>query len=210
MGYWRACFSITRPMLTTFGDHTKPNPAVHSDGALVAATVEAVSPLDDTDTPPLFRAERNQRFFCSSPGSRLVCELSGGCPFGPDRMDTRKNARLTQKGRSPPRASGDAGVAKPQQFARTAFQLRNERGSSESDGRQTRLHSQSLDQKPRAHSDHGSPGCRRGDKQRAAREAERSAAKAGPVAKVLEIEKLKLPIARVRRAQFGRSSEKGM
>ena len=43
---------------------------------------------------------------------------------------------------------------------------------------------------------------------RAASEAELSAAKAGLVAKALEIEKLKLQIARLRRAQFGRSSEK--
>jgi transposase len=43
---------------------------------------------------------------------------------------------------------------------------------------------------------------------RAAREAELAAAKAGLVAKTLEIEKLKLQIARLRRAQFGRSSEK--
>ncbi len=43
---------------------------------------------------------------------------------------------------------------------------------------------------------------------RAASEAELSAAKAGLVAKTLEIEKLKLQIARLRRAQFGRSSEK--
>src|SRR5215216_7704957 len=39
------------------------------------------------------------------------------------------------------------------------------------------------------------------------REAELAAAKAGLVAKALEIEKLKLQIARLRRAQFGRSSE---
>lgn len=51
MSYWRARFSITRPTLTMFRDHTKPNQRVHSDEALVAATVEAVSPLDDTDTP---------------------------------------------------------------------------------------------------------------------------------------------------------------
>ena len=43
---------------------------------------------------------------------------------------------------------------------------------------------------------------------RAAREAELAAAKAGLVAKTLEIEKLKLQIARLQRAQFGRSSEK--
>jgi transposase len=42
----------------------------------------------------------------------------------------------------------------------------------------------------------------------AAREAELSAAKAGLIAKALEIEKLELQIARLRRAQFGRSSEK--
>jgi transposase len=41
-----------------------------------------------------------------------------------------------------------------------------------------------------------------------AREAELAAAKTGLVAKTLEIEKLKLQIARLRRAQFGRSSEK--
>jgi transposase len=41
-----------------------------------------------------------------------------------------------------------------------------------------------------------------------AREAELAAAKAGLLAKTLEIEKLKLHIARLRRAQFGRSSEK--
>jgi transposase len=43
---------------------------------------------------------------------------------------------------------------------------------------------------------------------RTAREAELSAAKAGLIAKALEIEKLELQIARLRRAQFGRSSEK--
>ena len=42
----------------------------------------------------------------------------------------------------------------------------------------------------------------------AARETELSAAKAGLVAQAFEIEKLKLQIARLRRAQFGRSSEK--
>ena len=41
-----------------------------------------------------------------------------------------------------------------------------------------------------------------------ARETELTAAKAGLLAKTLEIEKLKLHIARLRRAQFGRSSEK--
>jgi transposase len=41
-----------------------------------------------------------------------------------------------------------------------------------------------------------------------AREAELAAAKAGLVAKALEIEKYKLQIARLRRMQFGRSSEK--
>ena len=41
-----------------------------------------------------------------------------------------------------------------------------------------------------------------------AREAELAAAKAGLLAKALEIEKLKLQIARLRRMQFGRSSEK--
>jgi transposase len=41
-----------------------------------------------------------------------------------------------------------------------------------------------------------------------ARETELAAAKAGLVAKALEIEKLKLQIARLRRVQFGRSSEK--
>jgi transposase len=41
-----------------------------------------------------------------------------------------------------------------------------------------------------------------------AREAELAAAKAGLVAKALEVEKLKLQIARLRRQQFGRSSEK--
>jgi putative heme degradation protein len=41
-----------------------------------------------------------------------------------------------------------------------------------------------------------------------AREAELAAAKTGLLAKTLEIEKLKLQIARLRRAQFGRSSEK--
>ena len=40
------------------------------------------------------------------------------------------------------------------------------------------------------------------------REAELAAAKAGLMAKALEIEKLKLQIARLRRQQFGRSSEK--
>src|ERR1700730_17842160 len=43
---------------------------------------------------------------------------------------------------------------------------------------------------------------------RAAREAELAAAKAGLVAKALESENLKLQIARLQRAQFGRSSEK--
>ena len=42
----------------------------------------------------------------------------------------------------------------------------------------------------------------------AAREAELAAAKAGLLAKALEIEKYKLQIARLRRMQFGRSSEK--
>src|SRR5262245_27899698 len=41
-----------------------------------------------------------------------------------------------------------------------------------------------------------------------AREAELAAAKAGLVAKALEVEKLQLQIARLRRLQFGRSSEK--
>jgi hypothetical protein len=41
-----------------------------------------------------------------------------------------------------------------------------------------------------------------------AREAELAAAKAGLLAKALEIEKYKLQIARLRRMQFGRSSEK--
>ena len=41
-----------------------------------------------------------------------------------------------------------------------------------------------------------------------AREAELAAAKAGLIAKALEIEKLKLQLARLRRMQFGRSSEK--
>jgi transposase len=41
-----------------------------------------------------------------------------------------------------------------------------------------------------------------------AREAELAAAKAGLMAKALEVEKLKLQIARLRRMQFGRSSEK--
>jgi len=41
-----------------------------------------------------------------------------------------------------------------------------------------------------------------------ARDAELAAAKAGLLAKTLEIEKLKFQIARLRRAQFGRSSEK--
>jgi transposase len=41
-----------------------------------------------------------------------------------------------------------------------------------------------------------------------AREAELAAAKAGLLAKALEVEKLKLQIARLRRQQFGRSSEK--
>jgi transposase len=43
---------------------------------------------------------------------------------------------------------------------------------------------------------------------RAAREAELAAAQAGLVSKALEIEKLKVQIARLRRQQFGRSSEK--
>ena len=41
-----------------------------------------------------------------------------------------------------------------------------------------------------------------------AQEAELAAARAGLMAKALEIEKLKLQIARLRRMQFGRSSEK--
>jgi transposase len=41
-----------------------------------------------------------------------------------------------------------------------------------------------------------------------AREAELAAARAGLMAKALEVEKLKLQIARLRRMQFGRSSEK--
>ena len=41
-----------------------------------------------------------------------------------------------------------------------------------------------------------------------AREAELAAAKTGLIAKALEIEKLKLQLARLRRMQFGRSSEK--
>src|ERR1043166_2160344 len=40
------------------------------------------------------------------------------------------------------------------------------------------------------------------------RAAELAAAKAGLVAKALEVEKLRLQIARLRRMQFGRSSEK--
>src|SRR5215467_3410545 len=40
------------------------------------------------------------------------------------------------------------------------------------------------------------------------RAAELAAAKAGLMAKALEVEKLKLQIARLRRMQFGRSSEK--
>ena len=43
---------------------------------------------------------------------------------------------------------------------------------------------------------------------RAAQAAELAAAKAGLVSKTLEIEKLKVQIARLRRQQFGRSSEK--
>ena len=35
---------------TLLGDDTEPDPAVHSDVALVAATIEAVSPLDHADT----------------------------------------------------------------------------------------------------------------------------------------------------------------
>src|ERR1700680_128958 len=42
----------------------------------------------------------------------------------------------------------------------------------------------------------------------AAREAELAAAKAGLINKTLEIEKLKVQLARLRRQQFGRSSEK--
>ena len=41
-----------------------------------------------------------------------------------------------------------------------------------------------------------------------ARTAELATAKAGLVTKTLEIEKLKIQIARLRRQQFGRSSEK--
>ena len=44
--------------------------------------------------------------------------------------------------------------------------------------------------------------------ERETREGELAAARAGLLAKALEIEKLKLQIARLRRAQFGRSSEK--
>jgi transposase len=44
--------------------------------------------------------------------------------------------------------------------------------------------------------------------ERESHEAELAAAKAGLLAKALEIEKLKLQLARLRRAQFGRSSEK--
>jgi len=44
--------------------------------------------------------------------------------------------------------------------------------------------------------------------EREAREGELAAAKAGLLSKTLEIEKLKLQLARLRRAQFGRSSEK--
>jgi transposase len=44
--------------------------------------------------------------------------------------------------------------------------------------------------------------------EREAREGELAAAKAGLLAKTLEIEKLKLQLARLRRMQFGRSSEK--
>jgi transposase len=43
---------------------------------------------------------------------------------------------------------------------------------------------------------------------RAAREVEFAAAKAGLASKTIEIEKLKIQIARLRRQQFGRSSEK--
>src|SRR5678816_1660287 len=43
---------------------------------------------------------------------------------------------------------------------------------------------------------------------RAAQAAELAAAQAGLVSKTLEIEKLKVQIARLRRQQFGRSSEK--
>jgi Transposase C of IS166 homeodomain len=43
---------------------------------------------------------------------------------------------------------------------------------------------------------------------RTARETELATAKAGLLAQALEIEKLKLQIARLRRQQFGRSSEK--
>jgi transposase len=42
----------------------------------------------------------------------------------------------------------------------------------------------------------------------AVREAELVAAKAGLISKTLEIEKLKVQLARLRRQQFGRSSEK--
>src|SRR5260370_39400903 len=47
-----------------------------------------------------------------------------------------------------------------------------------------------------------------GREARGAREAELAAGKAGLVTKALEIEKLKIQIARLRRQQFGRSSEK--
>ena len=43
---------------------------------------------------------------------------------------------------------------------------------------------------------------------REASEAELAAAKAGLLAKALEVEKLKVQLARLRRMQFGRSSEK--
>jgi len=44
--------------------------------------------------------------------------------------------------------------------------------------------------------------------ERAAQAVELAAAKAGLVTKALEIEKLKIQLARLRRQQFGRSSEK--
>jgi hypothetical protein len=59
-----------------FGDDAETHPAVHSDGALVSAAVEAVSPFDDLMRPshPVrhFWPSRNQRFLCS-------CLRSGLC-----------------------------------------------------------------------------------------------------------------------------------
>jgi hypothetical protein len=57
------------------GDDAEPDPAVHSDEALVAATGEAVSALDHPVRH--FWPSRNQRFFCSRLRSGLLVERLG-------------------------------------------------------------------------------------------------------------------------------------